>query len=147
MSDAERERLEIEVNIAARGPATPMTVRRLGDFSPFTCPECQGVLVEFREGPLTRFRCHTGHAFSASSLLSEISESIEAKLYQTLRVMEEGIILLQQLGAHQGELSEGVLGALLARAHQVEQRAGLIHDLVFTQASLERPLEDAPGEP
>ncbi len=137
ISDAERERLEIEVSIAARGPATPMTVRRLGGFSPYTCPDCQGVLVEFKEGNQTRYRCHTGHAFNTPSLLAAISESIENKLYQTLRAMEEGIVLLQQLGAQAGQLSATQLDDLLVRVQQVEQRANVIHNLAFTQDSLE----------
>ena len=136
ISDAERERLEIEVGIAARGPDSPLAVRRLGDFSPYSCPECQGVLVEFMEGRQARYRCHTGHAFSAAGLLDGISESIENKLYQTQRAMEEGIILLRQLGAQTGQLSGPQLADLLDRVRQVEQRAHVIHDLAFTQAPL-----------
>lgn len=138
LNDSERERLEIEVGIAARGPDSPMAVRRLGDFSPYTCPECQGVLVEFEEGGQPRFRCHTGHAFSAAGLLAKISESIENKLYQTLRAMEEGIVLLQQLGAQTGQLSRPQLADLLARVRQVEQSAGVIHNLAFTHEALKR---------
>jgi hypothetical protein len=38
---------------------------------------------------MLRFRCHTGHAFSVSSLLAEVTESIEQALWSTLRGMED----------------------------------------------------------
>ena len=49
---------------------------RIADIA-FTCPECNGVLTEIREERILRLRCHTGHAFSSSSLLASVTESIE----------------------------------------------------------------------
>jgi len=45
-----------------------------GELTPYTCPECHGVLSALQEGDRIRFRCHTGHAFSADTLLASISE-------------------------------------------------------------------------
>ena len=58
---------------------------KIGEISAFTCPSCNGALWELQEGNLTRYRCHTGHAFSAESLLAEQSESIEDALFAGLR--------------------------------------------------------------
>lgn len=50
-------------------------VMELGKVSKYTCPDCHGVLVQIEEGPIVRFRCHTGHAFSLMTLLAEVSMS------------------------------------------------------------------------
>ena len=93
----ERERLELEVRIAARGPESSASVGQLGPYTPFTCPECHGAMVQIQEGDGLRFRCHTGHGYTAPTLLAELSEAIEEKLYQTQRAMEESILLLGRL--------------------------------------------------
>ena len=42
----------------------------LGTPSAFTCPACHGALWEITGDPLTRFRCHLGHAYSPDTLLA-----------------------------------------------------------------------------
>src|SRR5688500_14144980 len=59
----------IEVNIAKEQKALDAGVLQLGEPSNYACPECHGVLLQLNEGPLFRFRCHTGHAYSIESLL------------------------------------------------------------------------------
>jgi two-component system chemotaxis response regulator CheB len=51
-----------------------------------------------REGRIVRFRCHTGHAFSADTLLDATTESIEARLWDAVRAADETVMLLNQLG-------------------------------------------------
>jgi len=72
-------------------------VMDLGKVSKYTCPDCHGVLVEIEEGPIVRFRCHTGHAFSLMSLMAEVNESIDAGLWSTLRAVEERVMLLRRM--------------------------------------------------
>lgn len=50
------------------------------------------------EGTIVRFRCHTGHASSLDTLLAEVSQSIDKGLWDTIRVLEERILLLRQMG-------------------------------------------------
>ncbi|MEI6945969.1 chemotaxis protein CheB [Paraflavisolibacter sp. H34] len=68
----ELKRLETEIKIAAQQNAFDMGILNLGRPAPLTCPECHGALVELTEGNLTRYRCHTGHSFTQSSLLSGV---------------------------------------------------------------------------
>jgi two-component system chemotaxis response regulator CheB len=56
--------LEMEVKIAMEADALKQGVLTLGPPTPYTCPECHGVLVRVEQGGIPRFRCHTGHAFS-----------------------------------------------------------------------------------
>jgi two-component system chemotaxis response regulator CheB len=51
-----------------------------------------------REGKIVRFRCHTGHAFSADTLLTSNSEELEARLWDAVRASDETVFLLNRLG-------------------------------------------------
>src|SRR5262249_10100647 len=94
----EEEKIRLEVKIAEGADALEESVMRFGELSPFTCPECRGVLTMLREGKIVRFRCHTGHALSASSLLQGTTEVLEQKLWDGVRALDEAVMLLNQLG-------------------------------------------------
>ena len=68
-----------EIRTAAQGKEA-MDIVKYGELTPYTCPECHGVLFQLKDGVRPRFRCHTGHAFSSDSLLANVTESIEASL-------------------------------------------------------------------
>lgn len=93
---ASSQRLAIETLIALEGNGMQAGVMSLGEVSKYTCPECHGVLVQIKEGGGVRFRCHTGHAYSPQSLLVEVNEAIDKGLWDTIRAIEERILLLQQ---------------------------------------------------
>lgn len=88
--------LLIENTVALEGNGMQAGIMQLGPVSRYTCPECQGVLVQIEEGGMLRFRCHTGHAYSAKSLLASVDEEIDRSLWSTIRAIEERIFLLRQ---------------------------------------------------
>ncbi|MCF0064427.1 chemotaxis protein CheB [Dyadobacter chenwenxiniae] len=90
----EKQRLKLETSIAAQGNGFENGVLQIGEPSHFSCPDCGGAMVQIKEGSLLRFRCHTGHGFSSGSLLHEVKETTEKKLWQSVRSMEESIMLL-----------------------------------------------------
>jgi two-component system chemotaxis response regulator CheB len=92
----DRERMQIEVSVAIDGDALRKGVMEIGHLTPFTCPECQGVLVKLKEGKLTRFRCHTGHAFTALSLASVQEQVVEEAIWAAVRALHEKESLLTQ---------------------------------------------------
>jgi two-component system chemotaxis response regulator CheB len=94
----EDEKTGLEVKIAEGANALESNVMRFGELSPFTCPECRGVLTLLREGDIVRFRCHTGHALGASSLLQGTNEMVEQKLWDGVRALDEVVMLLNKLG-------------------------------------------------
>jgi two-component system chemotaxis response regulator CheB len=94
---AEPGRLAVEVQIAGEANALQLGVMDMGKVSQYTCPDCHGVLVQIEEGTIVRFRCHTGHAFSLQTLLAEVSDSIDKGLWDTIRAIEERILLLRQI--------------------------------------------------
>jgi two-component system chemotaxis response regulator CheB len=106
-------RLEAESRIASEANALKLGVMDMGDVSQYTCPDCHGVLVQIEEGSIVRFRCHTGHAFSLQTLLAEVSESIDKGLWDTIRAIEERVLLLRQISKleaqnapHQAKVTE-----------------------------------------
>jgi two-component system, chemotaxis family, protein-glutamate methylesterase/glutaminase len=90
-----QEPLQIEVDIGLGKSSGLEAVTSLGERSVYTCPECHGSLTRIEEGPIRRFRCHTGHAFGEESLGQSQAETIEQSLYQVLALMEEREALLR----------------------------------------------------
>jgi len=74
------KKLASETQIARGDHGLDAGILALGPLSPYTCPECHGVLVQLQDGNFTRFGCHTGHAHSISSLLAEVTQSLEHSL-------------------------------------------------------------------
>jgi two-component system chemotaxis response regulator CheB len=129
---ADVERHRVETLIAMEGNGLKAGVMELGAVSKYTCPDCHGVLVEIEEGSIVRFRCHTGHAFSQLTLLAEINESVDKGLWDTLRAIEERIMLLRQMEEHAlaaGNDSEA--RRLMRLADHAERRVQPIRELVL----------------
>ncbi|MEM5404134.1 chemotaxis protein CheB [Paraburkholderia unamae] len=64
-------------------------LNRIGTPSTFTCPECNGTLWRLDYSRLLRYRCHTGHAYTAASLNRGRSRDVERALRDALRALRE----------------------------------------------------------
>jgi two-component system, chemotaxis family, protein-glutamate methylesterase/glutaminase len=136
------ERVEVEVKIASEEDPLQSGIERLGEPSTFACPECHGVLREVEEGGRVRFRCHTGHAYSADSLLAEMSESIEGALWNAMRVMHEGDLLMRRMAAHIDAAQAPADAARLRdQADELLRKATVLRKLVTAESAT------APGKP
>jgi two-component system chemotaxis response regulator CheB len=93
------ESVRIEALIAAQELTMHPTQEQYGRLSPLTCPECHGAMYEIHDGTLLRFRCHTGHAFTAESLSGAQAEAWERALYDALRTQEEQMTLARRMAA------------------------------------------------
>lgn len=130
--DAQPDALQIENKIALEGNPLEAGVMQLGPLSPYTCPECSGVLMQLQEGGILRFRCHTGHAYSVESLLASIGESIEKTLWNTVRALEENMLLLRHLGGHAAEQRDDPLARRLALKAQIaEDQVQIVRQLAL----------------
>jgi two-component system chemotaxis response regulator CheB len=90
--------MEVETAMADLDPDAVHGQNRPGRPSGFACPDCHGVLFEIDEGPLVRFRCRVGHAWSPESLTARQTSDLESALWMALRSLEEKAALSRQLG-------------------------------------------------
>jgi two-component system, chemotaxis family, protein-glutamate methylesterase/glutaminase len=65
--------------------------------TPFTCPDCHGVLAEFVHGDLLQYRCQVGHKFSPETLLKEQATELESTLWAAYRALHEDAKLSERL--------------------------------------------------
>jgi len=133
------EEMETEVKIAREDNALESGIMKWGEPSVYACPECHGVLLQLKEGGNTRFRCHTGHAYSVDSLLADITEKTEESLWSAIRAIEEGVLLMRDLAKHFGDRHDGTdAEALLRKADESQQRADLVRRAVMNHDNLSR---------
>jgi two-component system, chemotaxis family, protein-glutamate methylesterase/glutaminase len=103
----------------------------LGKSTRITCPECQGVLSEVREGTIVRFRCHTGHAYSMQALIGDIENSIDSSLWGVLRALQERSILLREAAQLARQRNDPSGAALLeSRARECDEKILPIRNLL-----------------
>lgn len=130
--EEEWKQLSLEVKIATTDDAFEKGIMKLGEISPFTCPSCHGALIRLKEGERMRYRCHTGHSFTTSALLSGISESVEEILWQAMRGLEETTMLLQHIGEHVMDNGDHAAAErFIKKANETAERARTVHDSVF----------------
>ena len=101
MSD--ETRMEVELAADERNRAD---IKKLGDPTTFTCPSCHGALLRVRDAIPTRFRCHTGHAFTALSLEDELQDKVENAAWSAVRTLQEHAMLLREMSARPGITNE-----------------------------------------
>jgi two-component system chemotaxis response regulator CheB len=106
----------METLIAAQELVMAPDQQELGQLAPLTCPECHGSLCAIGARDSRRFRCHTGHAFSAESLHDAQAEAWEQTLYNALRIQEEQIALVRRIA------SEARRRAAVRHADDIERR-------------------------
>jgi two-component system chemotaxis response regulator CheB len=129
--------LEIETAIARGGNALTQGVMTLGAVSPFTCPECHGVLLRLKDGGVPRFRCHTGHAFSVATLLSEVTTSIEDSFWIAIRAIDEAIMLFKHMAKHALEMGDAKSAQLFEhKAAEAQSRSDAIRAVTLQQEAL-----------
>lgn len=132
-----------ESDLAEFDLATIEDQEKPGTPSVFSCPECGGTLWELQDAELLRFRCRTGHAFSADSLLTTQAEALEGALWTALRALEENAALARRMAARAHERNLDFAAASFEeRVRTIEQQAALVRQVLLndkTSKTAERP--------
>lgn len=129
--------LEIEIKIAVEGGAFQKGIMDLGHLTPFTCPECHGALVKISKEGISRYRCHTGHAYTDNALLEAVMDSSGEMLWQVIRSLEEGVMLIDHMGQLLKEAGDRDRAEVfLAKARELEERSKTFHDNALRHESL-----------
>ena len=91
---------------------------RPGRPSPYSCPDCGGVLWKIENNEYLRFRCRVGHAFSPETMLRAQDDVLEEALWSALKTLEESARLSRRLAQ-----SERLRGhAWLAERFEAKER-------------------------
>jgi two-component system chemotaxis response regulator CheB len=112
---------EVAIN---RGDATVEDLKHIAAPSSLTCPDCGGSLWEMKEPKPLRYRCHTGHAYSALSLATAQKEASEHALWSSVRALREREMLLRRMAgiaSALGDQAQATAGQ--AHADQIRQQA------------------------
>lgn len=131
------DQVRVEVNIAMEHNPVDSGLERLGEPSRFACPECHGVLLQIKDGSYSRFRCHTGHAYSIASLLAAVGEGIEEALWNSIRALEEGQLLMNAVAVQlETGNDEAAAGEWLTRAKEAKRHSDVIRRLALARDPL-----------
>jgi two-component system chemotaxis response regulator CheB len=125
------EQIRTEIKVASGEKMTLAEIKKLGVPSSFACPECHGVLSQINEQNISRFRCHTGHAYSLQSLLTQYEADTEESLWNTIRSIEERMMLLQKAAEELRLLDEARSVESLQKATELEGQLEVLRKIVM----------------
>lgn len=96
----------------------------------YTCPDCGGSLFQ-EDAPVTRFRCHVGHAYAPEVLLHLKGEELEAALWTCVRMLTEKATLTRQVARRTQQLGSPVAAERVAEQADADERhAQILRDLL-----------------
>ena len=114
-------------NRFARGVGNMEQLQKIATPSSFTCPECQGTLWELTDQQPQRFRCHTGHSFTAPILGELQHEKAEDAIWAAVRALQEKEQLFASLAAKATAwMHSGTANEYLQKARQAREQADLL---------------------
>jgi two-component system chemotaxis response regulator CheB len=108
--------------------------------SGLNCPTCRSALYELKDHRVLRYRCRSGHAFSAQSLLSGQSDAREAHLSSLFgALIEEATLAKRLLG--EPLFAEDVYTAesLSSRVNDLDREANQVSEWLHAMRGLVEP--------
>ncbi len=102
-----------------------------GDPSPYSCPDCGGVLWQLEGGDVPRFECRVGHGYSPEGLLLSQQDRVDDALWASFRALAENASLARKLEARARERgAPGSAERFSDRALEAERRARTLQRLL-----------------
>lgn len=106
-------------------------LKKIARPSTFTCPECHGSLWELEGVRPQRFRCHVGHAYTASALASAQREATEEAIWAAIRALHEKEALMKRLAQTAAQTSRvDAVAEHTATARQASRHAETLRKLL-----------------
>jgi two-component system chemotaxis response regulator CheB len=123
--------MRLEAAIAAQEHSTMKNEDRLGELSVFTCPECHGPLWEIEDGDMLRYRCHTGHAFTADAVMEAQAVEADDILWSLLRSHQQRAAFAKRMAERIQAKQRSELAAEIGRrAKEYEADAAVIERIL-----------------
>jgi two-component system chemotaxis response regulator CheB len=124
---------EVAIN---KGAASMEQLEGIADPSPLTCPDCGGGLWEMKDPKPLRYRCHTGHAYSALSLARAQQDAAEHALWASVRALAERENLLRRVASiaeATGEHAQAAAGR--AQAERLREQIRILREVAQTPSA------------
>ena len=99
LDQSERETNDIEKDIRSYENGEMRNTAR----TVLTCPECGGILWEYRTGKILQYHCHVGHVYSEETIFSQQDGTLESALWTAVRVLRERAFLARRLASRARE--------------------------------------------
>lgn len=121
-------------NRFAWGAGNMEELQKIATPSTFTCPECHGTLWELHAQQPRRFRCHTGHSFTATILAELQHEKAEDAIWAAVRALQEKERLYDSLAVKAtGWQHGGTASDYAAKALQAREQADLLRRVLLAE--------------
>ena len=105
----------------------------IGKPSTFACPDCHGTLWEILESRPQRYRCHTGHGFTARTLQDTLATAGDEAMANAHRALQEREVLLREMARrHRAEGDERIVATLEAAARRLQRQVAGLKALIET---------------
>ncbi len=134
-ADLMNEEIEIESNIAQQQMNTQEfleNVEAIGTRTTYTCPECNGSIWQIDKSEPLRFRCHTGHSFTADTFLAEQTLNLEKALWSAIRIMEDKVMFFRQMSERMGSYNlQSAAAKYEEHAKSLDAEVSLIRDIIL----------------
>lgn len=106
-------------------------LQAIGTPTQLTCPDCGGTLSEIEGGRPLRYRCHTGHAYTAKSLESAQAEQTDHALQASFRALKEREQLLRRMAGVSRSLGDDAQAEVgMLQAARVQEQAARLAELI-----------------
>jgi two-component system chemotaxis response regulator CheB len=136
------EEVKLEAEITERMATSISSLEQIAVRSNYSCPDCGGGLWEIKNEKEPRFRCYTGHAYSAHSLLEKQGEELEESVWVSIRMLEERRNLLLQLAHRDTKANSGSFRETqINRADELNLHINRLKDLLITISKKNDPDE------
>ncbi len=115
--------------------------------SGLNCPICRSAVYELKDQRVLRYRCRSGHAFSAQSLLSGQADAREAYLSSLFGALIEEATLTKRLGTEPLFAEDSYTAeALSNRAGELNRQANQVSEWLHVMTGLIEPEPAMPGK-
>jgi two-component system, chemotaxis family, protein-glutamate methylesterase/glutaminase len=123
------DNLRYEVEIARNGRTSMEVMDKLGQRSVLTCPDCGGIMWELKDGSMSRYRCHIGHAYTEETITTGVDERLKRAMTSALRTLNERVALVTKLRDQAVQRGDRHLAASWSKsAQEFEREADAIKD-------------------
>jgi two-component system, chemotaxis family, protein-glutamate methylesterase/glutaminase len=109
-------------------------IDKIGKPSSLTCPECAGALWEIGDHAPIRYRCHTGHAFTAKVLETLQRDAVEDAIWGAIRALHEQERLFSKLCEKERQSGQAERAAEYeAKALRAKAHSQTLRDVIATR--------------